>query len=272
MSKLFIAFPLLMVALIGIAIYVQVTSSTLSFPISTGTTVLTILLPLFAVANLLYTPILSRLAGPPILQQLLSPGLHVLQGGITIVIATLAAQGFVPGRALNCALEGNWQQLWQNHDGRAIERIQNAFDCCGLHSIRDRTWPQQNCGEIYNRDTPCGLPWTASMQRTSGLQFAVAVLTGIIQLAHLVYLRRLRARNSIDRDFKHIAEPAEAGESQRLIEEPYNDGDDSGVSVDQSPTQSTLPSSQAAQDNASHRVEPSGLGRNEANEWRSYDA
>ncbi|KAI1312716.1 hypothetical protein F5Y03DRAFT_196652 [Xylaria venustula] len=272
MSKLFIAFPLLMVALIGIAIYVQVTSSTLSFPISTGTTVLTILLPLFAVANLFYTPILSRLAGPPVLQQLLLPGLHALQGALTIVIATLAAQGFMPGRALNCALEGKWQQLWSNHDGRAIERIQNAFDCCGLHSIVDRTWPQKNCGEIYNRDTFCDSPWTASMQRTSGLQFAVAILTGFIQLAHLVYLRRRGARGNIARDFKHITEPEEAGENQRLIEEPYHDGDDSGVSVDQSPTQSTLPSSQAAQDDAPHRVEPSGLGRNEADEWRSYDA
>ncbi|KAI0432282.1 hypothetical protein F5Y09DRAFT_339787 [Xylaria sp. FL1042] len=270
MSKLIIAFPLLMLALIGIAIYVQVTSSTLSFPISTGATVLTILLPLFAIANLFFTPVLNRFPGPPILQQLLGPALHVLQGGLTVVIATLAAQGFVPSQTLRCTLEGSWQHLYQNHDGRAIERIQNAFDCCGLHSVVDRTWPKRHCGEIYDRDTSCDLPWTASMQRTSGLQFAVVVLTGIIQLAHLVYLRRRGFRGILARDFKRYAEPAEAGESGRLIERPYHDNeDDSGVSVDQSPSQSAFPAVQAGQDEAPHRVEPSGLGRDEANEWRS---
>ncbi|KAI0865346.1 hypothetical protein F4860DRAFT_306227 [Xylaria cubensis] len=110
--------------------YVQVTSSTLSFPISTATTVLTILLPLFAAANVIYTPFLSRLAGPPTLQQLLLPALHIIQGGLTVIIATLAAQGFAPSPTLNCALEQKWQSLFSNHDGRAIERIQNTFDCC----------------------------------------------------------------------------------------------------------------------------------------------
>ncbi|KAI0911392.1 hypothetical protein F4823DRAFT_636536 [Ustulina deusta] len=272
MSRLIFAFPLSMVALIAIAIYVQVTSSTLSLPISTGTIVLTILLPLFAVANLFYTPVLNRLVQSSILQQLLLPALHVLQGGLTIVIATLAAQGFVPGPTLNCGLEVAWQRLWHTHDGRAIERIQNAFDCCGLHSVRDRPWPpqpQQDCQAIYHRSTSCGVPWTASMQRTSGLQFAVAVVTGIIQLAHLVYLRQRVGRNSTDRGFKRLAERTEASESGRLIEEPYHDGDDSGVSVDQDASQSTSPGAQAAQDNAPHRVEPSGLGHDEANEWRS---
>ncbi|KAI0457167.1 hypothetical protein F5B21DRAFT_99175 [Xylaria acuta] len=130
MSKLVFAFPLLVIALIAIAIYVQVTSSTLSLPISTATTVLTILLPLFAAANVIYTPFLNRLAASPTLQQLLLPALHIIQGVLTVIIATLAAQGFVPGRTLGCRLEGNWQQLWRNHDRRAIERIQDTFDCC----------------------------------------------------------------------------------------------------------------------------------------------
>ncbi|TGJ82186.1 hypothetical protein E0Z10_g6589 [Xylaria hypoxylon] len=274
MSKLIFAFPVLMLALIGIAIYVQVTSSTLSLPIPTGTAVLTILLPLFAIANIFYTPVLTRLAGASIFQQLLLPALHVLQGGITVIIATLAAQGFTPGQALNCALEYNWQQLWHNHDGRAIERIQNTFDCCGFHSVVDRPWPQgqAHCSDIYKRDTPCDAPWRASMQRTSGLQFAVAVLAGIIQLAQLVYLRQRGGRDNAARDFKHIPQQVEAGDSERLIEEPYHDDDeDEGVSVDQSPPRSALPPTQAAQNDPPHRVEPSGIGRSEANEWRSYN-
>lgn len=172
--------------------YVQVTSSTLSLPISTGTTVLTILLPLFAIANLFFTPVLNRLAKSSKVQQLLLPALHVLQGGLTVVIATLAAQGFVPGPSLKCELDNSWQLLWHNKDWRAIERIQNAFDCCGLHSVRDRSWPVEDCQKTYGRHTSCDAPWSASMRTTSGLQFAVAVLCGIIQVSltrsRLVYI------------------------------------------------------------------------------------
>ncbi|KAI0192544.1 hypothetical protein EV127DRAFT_34890 [Xylaria flabelliformis] len=187
MSKLVFAFPLLVIALIGIAIYVQVTSSTLSLPISTATTVLTILLPLFAAANVIYTPFLSRLAGSPTLQQLLLPALHIIQGGLTVIIATLAAQGFAPSPTLNCALEQKWQSLWSNHDGRAIERIQNAFDCCGYRSVVDRDWPDPQCKDIYHRHTSCRVPWGEAMQRTSGLEFTVAVIAGIIQVSLASY-------------------------------------------------------------------------------------
>ncbi|TRX94704.1 hypothetical protein FHL15_004476 [Xylaria flabelliformis] len=241
MSKLVFAFPLLVIALIGIAIYVQVTSSTLSLPISTATTVLTILLPLFAAANVVYTPFLSRLAGSPTLQQLLLPALHIIQGGLTVIIATLAAQGFAPSQTLNCALERKWQSLWHSHDGRAIERIQNAFDCCGYRSVRDRDWPDPQCEDIYHRHTSCNVPWGAAMQRTSGLEFTVAVIAGIIQ---------------------HV----EGAASGRLIEEPYHDDDDDDDDdANQDASQSDV---SAARDNVP-RVEPSGLGRDEINEWRS---
>ncbi|KAI1117574.1 hypothetical protein F5Y14DRAFT_403140 [Nemania sp. NC0429] len=269
MSKLFFAFPLLILALIGIAIYVQYESSTLSLPISTGTTVLTILLPLFAAANIIYTPILNRLVKSTTLQQLLLPTLHILQGGLTIVIATLAAQGFVPSRALGCELESNWQLLWHNHDGRSIERIQNMFECCGLHSVVDRAWPRtkEQCSEIYNRHTSCDAPWMASMQRTSGLQFTIAVVAGIIQLAQLIYLRQRQARNSSAQDFKRLPHPIEEGNGERLIEEPYHDDDDEErADEDQNNPRSARPS---AGDRPVHRIEPSGLGRDEANEWRS---
>ncbi|KAI1186399.1 hypothetical protein F5B17DRAFT_403831 [Nemania serpens] len=270
MSKLFIAFPLLILALIGIAIYVQHAASTLSLPISTGTTVLTILLPLFAAANMFFTPVLNRLVKSSTLQQLLLPALHILQGGLAIVIATLAAQGFAPTRALGCELEANWQQLWHNHDGHSIERIQNTFDCCGLHSVVDRAWPgtRQQCSEIYNRHTSCDAPWMASMQRTSGLQFTIAVLAGIIQLAQLVYLRQRRGRNSSAQDFKRLPHPAEEGNGDRLIEEPYHDDDEEEerADEDQSTPESTLPHPGNI---PPHRVAPSGLGRDEANEWRS---
>ncbi|KAI1364512.1 hypothetical protein F5Y08DRAFT_210625 [Xylaria arbuscula] len=256
-----------MVALIGIAIYVQVTSSTLSLPISTGTAVLTILLPLFAIANLFFTPVLNRLAKSSTIQQLLLPSLHVLQGGLTVVIATLAAQGFMPGPSLKCGLRENWQTLFSNHDGRAIERIQNTFDCCGFHTVKDRAWPEHDCQKIYGRHTACDIPWTASMRTTSGLQFLVAVLCGIVQLAHLMYFRRFGVRQNTTPDFKYFGERAEGGENGRLIEEQYHDGEDSAVGEDRNSSQRALPAARDSQNNAPHRVEPSGLGRDEANEW-----
>ncbi|RYC60925.1 hypothetical protein CHU98_g5284 [Xylaria longipes] len=294
MSKLIFAFPLVcLLPILPVDRYVQVTSSTLSLPISTATTILTILLPLFAAANVIYTPFLNHLTGSSTLQQLLLPALHIIQGGLAIIIATLAVQGFAPGQTLYCSLEGNWQRLWHSHDHRAIERIQNTFDCCGFHSVVDRSWPQQQCSDIYDRHTSCDRPWGAAMQRTSGLEFTVAVLAGIIQvspiffwfnpvqyvriyqtiveitdkekLAHLAYLRRRGAGGTTAHDFKRVPQRVEEGPSERLIEEPYHDGDEDGAGVNHNGSQSAT---SAARDNAP-RVEPSGLGRDEANEWRS---
>lgn len=268
---IFIAFPLLMIALTGIAIYVQITSSTLSLPIATGTTVLTILLPLLTTANIIYTPLLYRLTRSSNLRQLLVPALHILQGVITVIIATLAAEGFAPGQVLDCGLQGRWQALWHTHDNsgnRAIERIQNTFDCCGFRTIKDRVWPA-DCAKIYGRDTPCHGPWQAAMQRTSGLQFAVAVVACLMQLAHLVYLRQRGGMGNTTQAFKRFPQPADGENNGRLIEEPYHDEEEEEeeeTSADQTPSRPAFP---AGQDDARPRVEPSGLGHDEANEWRS---
>jgi hypothetical protein len=164
--------------------YLQVTSSSLSLPISTATTVLTILLPFFAAANVYFTPVLNRLfASSRGYQQFVPSALHIFQGGLALIIATLAFQGFLPGQLLDCGLEGKWQRLYSSHDRQAIERIQNAFDCCGFRSVKDRTWPRDQCGESYGRDTACLQPWRASMQRTSGLEFALTVIIGLIQVS-----------------------------------------------------------------------------------------
>ncbi|KAI2620831.1 hypothetical protein GGS21DRAFT_494799 [Xylaria nigripes] len=255
MAKLMFLFPLLMIALIAIAIYVQVTTSTLSLPIATWTTVLTILIPLFTTAVIFHTPVLHRLAGSSTTRQLLLPALHILHGGLALIIATLAAQGFSSNRIIDCGLYGNWQELWHTHNGRAIERIQNAFDCCGFRSIRDRGWPPQHCPDIYNRYSSCETPWRASMLRTSGLQFGIAVLVGLIQLAHLAYLNQRSARANRAQDFKRLPRHAGTGESDRLIEngiEPYEDNEEATDSADRNNSRPSLP----AAENAAPRVEP----------------
>ncbi|KAI0392465.1 hypothetical protein F5Y17DRAFT_357001 [Xylariaceae sp. FL0594] len=264
-----------MIVLTCIAIYLQVTASSLFLPISTGTTVVTILLPLLAAANVYFTPVLNRLfASSRGYQQFIPSLLHILQGGLALVIATLAFQGFLPGRLLDCGLEGNWQHLWHAHDTRTIERIQNAFDCCGLRSGVDRSWPRDQCREIYGRTTSCLQPWRASMQRTSGLEFAIAVIVGLVQLAHLVYLRR---RNQIveggSSDYRRIPHHGEI--TGRLIEEGregYHDveeDDNESDSVNPRSSPSASVNNNNTGDGAPHRVEPSGLGGEEAIQWRS---
>lgn len=169
--------------------YVQVTSSTLSLPLSTGTTVLTIILPLLAAANVFYTPYLSsflrqKLTSSSALQQLLPVALQVLQGILTVVLATLSAEGFIPGQLLDCSLHGNWQRMYREHDGRSIERIQDSFTCCGLRTVKDMDWPRLQCSALYgDRHDACIGPWRAAMQRSAGLEFAVAVTVGILQVS-----------------------------------------------------------------------------------------
>ncbi|KAI0153241.1 hypothetical protein GGR57DRAFT_149790 [Xylariaceae sp. FL1272] len=270
MLKLAVVFPLLMVALTALAIYVQVTSSSLSMPLATGTTILTILLPLFATANILYTPVLGRMLKNRGLQQFLPPIMQISQGILTVILATLTLQGVVPGPGLDCDIENSWQRLWHKHDAHAIERIQNTFDCCGFRSVLDRAWPRQSCPDIYDRRTSCFLPWQSSIQRTSGLEFAVAIVIGIIQLAHLAFVRRREFRADGSRAYtKRVTHPIEDGRGERLIEDgdgQYHDDEEEDGDGDGNRAH---PRPDAPQNQASHRVEPSGLGRDEENQWRT---
>ncbi|KAI8956835.1 hypothetical protein F5Y11DRAFT_361359 [Daldinia sp. FL1419] len=271
MANLAIAFPVVLLALAAIAIYVQVTSSTLSFPISTGTTALTIILPFIAAANIFYTPLLRKLyergigSSPSLLRFLpVAPG--VLQAILTVVLATLAAEGFSSG-LLDCGLEGNWQRLYSGGDYRAIQRIQDTFNCCGFRSIKDRDSPrgQPNgqCSELHKDRHDFCLPlWRASMQRSAGLDFTVAVVTGIIQLLHLVYF--FGSRNLGYRPINQSVGPTDRS---GLLENGAADEED-GEQVDDNGTNDTnRPNYGGARDGANHRTEPSSLGE-EGNNWR----
>lgn len=278
MVNLAIAFPLLLVALTAVAIYVQVTSSTLSLPISTGTTVLTIILPFLAAANVFYTPLLQRYLQKNVrslaLQHLSPVALQIIQGVLTVVLATLAAQGFVPGQLLECSLEGKWMGMWRAQDGRSIQRIQDAFNCCGLRSIKDRDWPRDQCRKSYpSRQDSCLAPWSASMQRSSGLEFGVVVAVGILQLIHLALFRLrnsggARARGGYRRLVQSIgadprqgllengaAEVAEVDEGDQAAGNDGANGNSRGYGT--------------TEDSPNHRIEPSLLGE-DGNTWARH--
>ncbi|KAI1381128.1 hypothetical protein F4677DRAFT_402223 [Hypoxylon crocopeplum] len=273
MVNLQIVQPLLLVALAAIAIYVQVRSSTLSLPLSTGTTVLTIILPFLAAANVFYTPRLNsilrqRIISSPALQ-LLPIALQLIQGVLTVVLATLAAEGFAPGQTLECGLEGNWQHLWTAHDGHAIERIQDALNCCGLHSIKDRDWPRDQCQKLYSgRHVACIDPWRANMQRTAGLEFTVAVAVGILQLIHLALFRlRSSGAGNAREGYRQITQRISANPREGLLEDGVADDGDNGNGAEGSGETSNGHSGYGALDDGP-RIAPSNLG-DEHNNWRS---
>ncbi|KAH9893676.1 hypothetical protein F4778DRAFT_784170 [Xylariomycetidae sp. FL2044] len=271
MANLALVFPVLIAILTALAIYVQVTASDLSLPLSTGTTVLTIVLPLLAVLNVSYTPVLQRLLSrpgtSPILQQLVPPTLQLVQFALTVVLATLTSEGFAPGSDLNCSLETRWQRLWRSHDGRAIERIQDSFNCCGFNSVKDRTWPREGCQDMYRRHSSCVGPWRASMQRISGIEFSVAVAVGILQMIHLALFKLRNARRSTATGYKRLTQSVGADPSERLLGDGQVEVEEEGT-VGNGGSDSGHRDYGAIEERPSPRVEPSGLVE-ERNNWAS---
>ncbi|KAI2777161.1 hypothetical protein F4815DRAFT_482182 [Daldinia loculata] len=270
MVNLAIAFPLVLLALAAVAIYVQVTSSNLSLPISTGTTVLTIILPFIAAANIFYTPLLGqlfrqRVTSSPTLLRFLPVVPPVLQAILTVVLATLAAEGFSSGQVIDCGLEGNWQRLWRAHDDRAIQRIQDTFNCCGLRSVVDRDSPRGRCEKLHDdRSNSCLVPWRATMQRSAGLEFGVAVAIGIVQLIHLVLFGlRNSGSNSRARYIRFTGPDTHEG----LLENGTADEEDGGQVEGNGENGGNRSNYGTAGDEPNHRLEPSGLGE-ERNNWR----
>ncbi|KAI1454101.1 hypothetical protein F4805DRAFT_440740 [Annulohypoxylon moriforme] len=272
MVNLAIAYPILLLASIAVAIYVQVTSSTLSLPLSTGTTVLTIILPFIAAANVFYTPLLHRFLRSRFsslaTQQLLPIALQVIQGILTVVLATLSAQGFVPGKLLECSLEGNWQRLFSAKNARAIQQIQDSFNCCGLRSTKDRDWPLHQCTASYkDRTTGCLVPWQAAEQRTAGLGFAAVVVVGVLQLIHLALFRLRNSGGARARlGYRRITQSVGANPHEGLLEDQTVD-DENDAAAGESGVNGGRHDYGTLGDNPNHRIEPSGLGE-EGNNWR----
>lgn len=103
------------------------------------------------------------------------------------MLATLLFAGVVPTPALDFLIDYGWEKLFQDKDGISIELIQNSFDCCGLNSVDDRSYPffgipGGSCAEIYGRTKGCRAPWQSAMQATSGIDFGVVLAVGLMQV------------------------------------------------------------------------------------------
>ncbi|RYP29228.1 hypothetical protein DL767_006827 [Monosporascus sp. MG133] len=285
MVKVVVIYLLITAALTAIAIYVQVNSSLLSLPVSTGTTVLAILLPLLATANFFYSLIPQRVhqrrngSFASSARELAPQALQLLQFALAVVLLTMSSEGFLPGEpgrgTLTCGLNGAWQRLYSAKDGRAIERIQDAFNCCGFNSVDDRVWPPVNnrkkqknqCAALYGENTPCVGPWRAAMQRDAGLEFVVAAAAGVLQLVQLVLSRRRAARNGDARGYRQIRHRESADQEEGLV---ANDEDGANHAGGEEDDDADRPRRNygAIDEGRTPRLEPSHLGE-ERNHWRS---
>lgn len=202
MSWLLFVYPVLILALMGVALYEHNNSVTLSLPLSPVLTFLTILLPLFAAANATALPYLLReKARSPrrLLVRLAHPAVtQGLQGIIIVVLATLYTTYTVPGATRDCGLSSIWVRLFRTKDAQSVKAIQDAFECCGFRSVKDMAWPfppaDIACAQRFDRALPCRGPWTSALQRSAGVELGVIVLVAILQIASLVFPQQFAAR------------------------------------------------------------------------------
>ncbi|KAM5355564.1 hypothetical protein ACJ41O_002210 [Fusarium nematophilum] len=188
-----ILYVLLSIMLFGLAVSVHVRSSSLSLATSPAVSILTILLPIVAPLNALFQARLRRASiSPPSRAAQLTPlVVQVLQALATTILATLLFQGVVPSAAMECMLDTEWMRMFRAHDASGIRRIQDAFDCCGLNSVRDRAYPfpgmaPSSCAETYGRRIACREPWRGALQTASGLDLAVVLGVGLMQILSLL--------------------------------------------------------------------------------------
>ena len=99
------------------------------------------------------------------------------------VVATLAGTYFHPLSSLQCGLDERWAALFRNKNEQTIKRIQDAFECCGLHSVLDKAWPFEGhgnkpntCTTRFARSTSCFTSWRAEERRVASLMLVVVLL------------------------------------------------------------------------------------------------
>ncbi|RGP63348.1 hypothetical protein FLONG3_9909 [Fusarium longipes] len=183
----------LSLALLIIAIIVHVRSSNLSLAISPAVSIVTIILPILGFLNTACYPSFRRAtkASPSRVAQLGPFVVQVLQALIATILATLLFERAVSSDVTNCMMENKWMRMFRAHDASGIRRIQDAFDCCGLNSVRDRAYPfpgttPSNCAATYGRRTACREPWHEALQTIALIDLAVVVGVGLVQLLGLL--------------------------------------------------------------------------------------
>ncbi|CZT46564.1 uncharacterized protein RSE6_07010 [Rhynchosporium secalis] len=256
------AVPLLLLLLTAIAGYAYTQIRSLSLPIPQALALFTVILPLITGISAQGTYGVIRRSANNTQYQLTIPLIAVIgvQMIYETVIATLALTHMVPPDSLICGLESKWQQFWSAHDikaGDSIRTIQDALNCCGFNSLKDRSWPRAE-------------------QINAGLLLLVALTVFIIKVLSLLSLLTSTSfsQSKWARPFKQIGNIADvedvngSGEDnratvRRLIEENVEEYHD-----EPSTTHSTSAiNAQEREQDHGPRVQPSPL-TDGGSEWR----
>ncbi|POS75120.1 tetraspanin [Diaporthe helianthi] len=282
MGWLLFAYPVLILALMGIALYEHTNSVTLSLPLSPVLTFLTILLPLLAAANATALPYLLRekVRSPHrLLLKLANPAVtQGLQGILIVAIATLYTTYMVPGAARDCGLSTIWQRLFRAKDAQSVNAIQDAFECCGFRSVRDMAWPfppvDVTCAQRFDRALSCQGPWTSALQRSAGVELGVVVIVAVLQIVSLVFPGQFAGRfheSSWRRFFggrRWQGSDFGSSTTRPLITDRDVSAEEAGEEVGSAGQTNGFHYGALDEPNAGGpRIEPSGL-RQEGNEWR----
>ncbi|KAA8576071.1 hypothetical protein MFRU_009g00270 [Monilinia fructicola] len=270
-----LARPLLLLFLTAIAGYSYSQIRSLSLPISQALALFTVVLPLATGISIQGAAGLIERANKKEQNQLTLPLIAVIgfQLVYETVVATLALTYMIPPTSLKCGLEDTWQDLFTSKDERKIRDIQDALNCCGLHSVYDRAYPFRadahaagNCVELTNRSQSCLGTWRQSEQINAGLLLLVAICIFILKVISIINLLTTSfwKRSYWSRPIHRItngdteAPPGDnRADMRRLIEE----GDDEEESsYHDEPTQDRLSAFNGPAQGP--RVEPSRLSQN----------
>ena len=186
------ASTLYLLALTCLAAYALHSTRLYTLPIPSLLTALTLALPPLAGIALETTISLNRELAAKNLLNRSNAFLWVI--GVLLVfetvLATLAGTHLAPGTSgggWKCGLEAVWQRLYSQKDERRVRAIQDAFECCGLNSVRDRAFPfpgnghgADACMVRFERAQRCLEPWRAEERK-------VAIMLLVVPIAVFVW-------------------------------------------------------------------------------------
>jgi len=117
------------------------------------------------------------------------------------VLATLAGSHISPPGSLDCALRETWQKLYHGKEGQCVRRIQDAFQCCGLASMKDMAWPfpdanhaAEACMVRYEeRSTACMDPWRDEERKVAIMLLIVPVMVFLWKVRLPLHAKRISA-------------------------------------------------------------------------------
>ncbi|KIH94025.1 hypothetical protein SPBR_05980 [Sporothrix brasiliensis 5110] len=175
----------------------------------------------------------------PLLVASLVQALNAGQVLLAVVLAVLFLERTAPSAVRACVVGTAWQHLFATKNAAVVRRIQDALDCCGFNSVRDRAWPFAEdigrggggggggaaCAERFGRTQACAAPWTAALERTSGVEGGVAA--GVLLLQAVLYFaapwvaaalrQRQRQQQQSQRHRNTQSSPSESGWTRLLL-------------------------------------------------------